>query len=683
MSNLMKRRFSGWLGVPLLAMGLCATVEAAPWFPLGPYGGDARSFAVDPQDSKHLFMGSATGFIYESSDGGASWKRRSMVAKRDDLVLDHIMVDSLNPKHLIVGAWVLDHPDGGLYESNDSGLTWYAQSEMRGQSVRSMAVAPSDPKVIVVGTLKGVYRSDDAGLHWHLISPEGSTEIHEVESIAIDPVDPRIVYAGTWHLPWKTVDGGAHWVNIKKGIIDDSDVFSIIVDPKNPRTVYASACSGIYKSIDAAANFVKIQGIPSTARRTRKLMQDPNNGAIVLAGTTQGLYRTVSSGTDWSRLTGDNVIINDVFIDPKNSNHVLLATDRAGVLASEDGGVSFKPSNAGFSARQVTSFAADGRKPSTIYVGVVNDKDAGGVFVSHDGGVNWQQESNSLGGRDVFSLGTTTDGTLLAGTGHGIFRLSEGLWEPSGNFTVTPRPAPEAVAKPRPVATKGKAGTRAVVKTPVKPALVKEDLTPKVTTLDATVYAIVPSGDALFAGTSQGLVKGTADGHMWTDVPTLEMPETRFLAAEKGIVMAATLRRIGVSVDGGKKWDVATVPAEITQISTIAVDEVGNLWVGGREGAFYSTDYGSTWKTLRNLFVTQVTGIYFDKSEHRVMVTTNGSFNTISFAVHLPDYKVSYWDSGWNLRFVRPAGGHLIGATLYDGVVVEPTMVDSKEKASK
>ena len=107
----------------------------------------------------------------------------------------------------------------------------------------------------------GVYRSTDGGVHWKLISPEGSKELHEVESIAIDPVDPQIIYAGTWHLPWKTTDGGEHWKNIKQGIIDDSDVFSIIVDPKQPNVVYASACSGIYKSED----------------RGREVSEDPGN----------------------------------------------------------------------------------------------------------------------------------------------------------------------------------------------------------------------------------------------------------------------------------------------------------------------------------------------------------------------------------------------------------------------
>ena len=673
-----------------LLLGMVPPLAAISWFPLGPYGGDARAIAADPHNARHLYLGTASGWIYESEDGGAAWKRLSLVGKRDDLVIDHILVDPLDAKHLIVGAFFIDRDDGGLYQSHDGGSTWYSQAQMRGQSVRSLAGDASDPKIMVAGTLQGVYRTDDSGVHWRLISPEGSTEIHNVQSVAIDPVDSNVIYAGTWHLPWKTVDGGAHWTNIgsKQGLIDDSDVFSIVIDPENPQTVYASACSGIYKSVDAGKAFTKVQGIPNTARRTRKLAMDPQHLDTVYAGTTEGLYRTLTGGTIWSSMTGPEVIVNDVFIDPSDDSHVLLATDRAGVLVSHDGGVSFEPSNNGFSARQVTSFAADPRRASTIYVGVVNDKDAGGVFMSKDGGVRWKQQSAALAGRDVFSLATTSDGTVLAGTGHGIFRLNDGLWAQSGALTAAPveastTPAP-AAAKARPatphaslklVAQKTQKKSAAKKKPAAKPKAVAPDPKPAAN-LDAVVYALVPSDDAIFAGTSQGLLKGTSDGSSWTNVASLKMPETRFVAARKGAVMVASLRRIEVSMDAGERWQHVALPETLTQIAAIAVDEMGNLWVGGREGAFYSTDNGLNWKTLSNLYVTQVTGIFFDTAGHRVLVTANNS--TVAFAVHLPDYKVNFWDTGWNLRFVRPVGDHLVGATMYDGVVVQPVMVDSK-----
>jgi photosystem II stability/assembly factor-like uncharacterized protein len=682
------------LSMPVLFLGLLpSAMHAVTWFPLGPYGGDARSFAADPSNSKHLYLGTATGWLYESNDDGSTWARLSRIDKRDDLVLRHILIDPRNPKRLLVGAYAIGSPDGGLYISDDGGRNWYAQAEMRGQSIRSMAQSLSDPDEFVAGTLKGVYRSTDNGKHWKLISPEGSTEIHEVESLAIDPADPKVIYAGTWHLPWKTVDGGEKWENIKQGLIDDSDVFSIIIDPAKPSVVYASACSGIYKSVDAAAQFKKIQGIPSTARRTRRLLQDPVHPETVYAGTTEGLYRTQDGGKTFTRMTGPDVIVNDVYVDPKNPDHVLLATDRGGVLRSEDGSFSFQASNAGFSAQQVTAFATDSQNRATVYVGVANAKETGGVFRSVDGGLKWEQQSTGLGGRDVFSLASTPVGTLLAGTEHGVFRLGESGWSDSGSVPPVAAPAkapvkPKAKSKAgaRPKATpvsfviqsgagtaRKKAGTGAK-KRPAAPA-------PVFSNLDAAVYSLVADGGTVYAATSEGLLRGDNDGHFWTPVSSLPMSDPHFVAAEKTTVVVAGLKRIDLSLDAGTTWNSVNLPQDLKQVAAIAVDEQDNLWVGGHAGVFRSTDHGQSWVSLPNLFVTDVDGIFFDEASHRVLIASASS--TITFAVSVPDYKVKYWETGWNLRFVRAVGNHLIGATMYDGMVVQPEMVVSEVSAAK
>ena len=261
------------------------------------------------------------------------------------------------------------------------------------------------------------------GATWTQISPPGSHEIHEIESLAVDPADPGTVYAGTWHLPWKTTDGGKTWRNIKEGLIVDSDVFSIIVDPEHPHIVYLSACSGIYKSENAGTLFHKIQGIPTEARRTRVLMQDPENRQIVYAGTTEGLYKTVNGGKTFTLMTSSDVVVNDVYVDPGDSNRVLLATDRGGVLTSNDAGVTFTPSNRGISERKIAALLVDRNDPTHLYAGVVNDKQFGGVFRSVDAGAHWEQFGAGLDGRDVFALAETKDGAIVAGTSHGIFVL--------------------------------------------------------------------------------------------------------------------------------------------------------------------------------------------------------------------------------------------------------------------
>ena len=644
------------------------------WLPFGPDGGDARSFAVDPHDHSHLYLGTLTGWIYESWNGGADWKRLASVGKRDNLALDSIVVDSVNSKRILVGAWILGSSEGGLYISNDGGANWESEADMRGQSIRSLAAAPSDPKTLVAGTLTGVYRSTDGGEHWQLISPAGSQEIHEVESVAIDPANPQIIYAGTWHLPWKTTDGGEHWINIKQGVIDDSDVFSIIVDPKDPSVVYASACSGIYKSQNGGEKFQKVQGIPSTARRTRVLMQDPQNLNIVFAGTTEGLFRTGDSGATWVRTTGPEVIVNDVYVDPANTNRILLATDRGGVLASNDGGYSFLPANNGFSARQITSYIGDAAQPATIYVGVVNDKAWGGVFVSDNGGLSWSQKSAGLNGQDVFSLGQASDGTVLAGTGHGIYRLQGELWNRVNNVSLSEHQTPQPEAEKKPAVSAKPAGRphRVIPKKAVE--------APPGYTFDANVNAIARAGDTLYAATSEGLLRSVTAGESWKLVAGLEKDNWSFVVTARSWVVAATLRSAMLSADGGQMWEPLNLPATLEQLAAVSVDDDGGLWVGGREGVFVSQDKGTTWQSLKGLSVRDVNSLFYDQPSQRMLITAN-SKNTIAFAIHLPDRAVHYWNTGWSLKLVRPMGDHLVGATLFDGIVVQPRMVDSSEVA--
>ena len=650
------------------------------WLPFGPDGGDARGFAADPGDSKHLYLGAANGWMFESRDGGKTWKRLAQVGKRDDLVLDNIVVDMADPKHIVVGAWVLGSNDGGIYVSHDAGLTWTSNTTMAGQSIRALAASASDPKTMVAGTLLGVYRSMDNGTTWKLISPEGSRELHEVESVAIDPIDPRIIYAGTWHLPWKTKDGGAHWSNIKEGVIDDSDVFSIIVDPKQPGTVFASACSGIYKSENGGEKFKKIQGIPSSARRTRVLMQDPERLETIFAGTTEGLYRSDDAGETWVRTTGPELIVNDVYVDPTDSTHVILATDRGGVLASHDRGNSFEPSNAGFSARQITSFVTDARHPSNVYVGVVNDKEWGGIFASENGGLSWIQESAGLSGRDVYSLGQASDGTILAGTSHGIYRLNGAMWT-RADGSASPRESVPQVATAQKVAQPS--GKRSATSHAAKPAAAPKAKEGQSASLfDGSVYAIAQAGDRLYAATSEGLLSSGTAGESWKWVPGLDRQELQFVSVAKGTIVTAGLKNAMVSMDGGKSWEQIKLPELLTQVAGVAADETGAIWVGGREGAFATKDGGTTWETLKNLYLRDVNSVFYDSASARVVITAGGTSH-MAFSIHIPDRSVKFWDTGWNLRFARPVGDHMVAATLFDGIVVQPQMVDSAEVAAQ
>ncbi|MGA3136739.1 MAG: transcriptional regulator [Terracidiphilus sp.] len=633
------------------------------WSAVGPAGGDARVFAAVPGQPHHLYLGSTNSWIFESVDEGASWHRLAKLDPSEDLVVDSILVDSANPAVVYASGWKVDQRDGGMWVSRDGGRHWDAMEGLRGQSVFSLAQAPSDAKILYAGTWEGVYRSTDAGTTWKSISPPGSQEIHEVESLAVDPADPNIVYAGTWHLPWKTDDGGNSWKSIKDGLIDDSDVFSIIIDPQSPQTVFLSACSGIYKSENAGELFQKIQGIPKTAQRTRVLMQDPAHREVVYAGTTEGLYKTVDGGKTFQRMTGPDVIVNGLYVDPQDSNRVLLATDRGGVLASKDGGTSFDLSNEGFSGRKVEALlvppAVGPTAPAArIFAGVVNDKSYGGVFVSSDGGAHWEQISEGLEGRDVFALAQAQDGTVLAGTSHGIFALEAGTADAPGARWSPRNTIQNTLVK---TATETHYGKRVNVEKRVK-ATVYE--------LDSRVNAFDLSGDVWVASTGIGLLTSIDQGASWQGGPVMGSGEYLSVTAHGATMAAARADGVVLSTDAGSTWTPMGIPTMLTRIHRVAFSADGTLWLGAREGVYFTRDLGKTWLWMERLPFRDVDDLTYEAALGKVLASSRS--NDQVYAIDPKTLDWTWWQTGYRIGLIRAAGKRLVAASLYDGVLVEP-----------
>jgi photosystem II stability/assembly factor-like uncharacterized protein len=645
-------------------------IAQAYWNAVGPAGGDARAFAVVPGQPHHLYLGTTNSWIYESEDGGASWSRLSKLDASDDLILDHIVVDEANPAIIYVATWKADKPGGGLWVSRNGGRSWSVIEGLRDQSIRAFAQAPSNPDLLFAGTLGGIFKSSDAGKTWSLISPPGSKEIHEVESLAIDPVDPYVVYAGTWHLPWKTTDGGKNWNSIKEGVIDDSDVFSIIIDPAQTNIIFAS---GIYKSENAAMLFKRIQGIPSTARRTRVLKQDPANREVVYAGTTEGLYKTADGGKHFERMTGPDVIVNDVFVDPLDSNHVLLATDRGGVLLSTDAATSFVAANDGFSGRKVEALLIDkgnpmNGNPARLYAGVVNDKSYGGVFVSTDGGARWEQVSEGLDGRDVFALAQSPEGTILAGTNHGIFALEKDAEVPDdaeGNHW-SPRNTIQN--------TKVKPSIEMHYGTPVH---METRLKEKMSELTSRVSALDLSGDAWLALTAGGLYTSKDHGESWQGGPVMGVSDYHAIAAHGSMLFAARQNALILSTDAGETWSPVGIPARLERIHSVTCSSDGTLWLGASDGVYFTHDLGKTWLWVNRFPLGDVDDLYYDAHLDKVLVSSRSS--NLIYSIDPKSLNWTWADTGYRINLVRAAGERLLAASLYDGVLMEPPAGENRE----
>src|SRR5438874_1151279 len=481
---MISREFSRkWL-ITLFICLFCATISwASQWTILGPDGGDVRSLSYDPHNPDHIFLGTSTGTIFSSTDGGRNWSRFAHLGSGDDYVLDHVAIDPQNPKHIFVSAWSVENQQAGdLFRSHDGGKNWEALSGMRGKSIRALAISASDSKVLVVGALDGLFR--------------------------------------------------------------------------------------------------KLQGIPFSARRTRVLKQDPSNSQVVYAGTTEGLWKTMDGGKTWKQVTNSEIVVNDVLVDPRNSQHVLLATDRSGVMISDDGAKTFIASNHGYTHRYVSSILADKNDQNSILVGVVNDKAWGGVFSSPDGGQHWTQKSSGLGGRDVFALEQASNGAILAGTNRGIFLLERNTsaWRPINTIInektsrVTKKGSKKAVAT--------KTAVRSV--------------------LDARVSEIEITSKRWLAATSTGVYSSSNQGKSWSGGPILGQKEFVSVQANGDVIVAATRSNVVVSHDGGTNWKQGRLASYVSSVRGLTLTPDGEILVAAREGAFRSSDSGSNWEHILN-----------------------------------------------------------------------------------
>ena len=648
---------SAWLKLLMMLMLASTAAFAAgnrQWTVLGPDGGDVRSLAYDPHNPSRVFLGTSTGVIFVSEDGGHNWSRFAKLGAGDDYVLDHIAIDPQSSKTIYVSAWsVQDQSAGDIFRTHNGGKDWEALPAMHGKSVRAMALSASDTKVVVAGALDGAYRSTDGGDTWRRISPNDGI-VKNIESIAVDPKDSNVIYAGTWHLAWKTSDG-ATWQHINKGMIDDSDVFSIIVSSANPSEVFASACSGIYKSVSGGDLFEKIKGIPFTARRTRVLKQDPSNPAIVYAGTTEGLWKTVDEGKNWKRMSNPDVVVNDVLIDPRNSQRVLLATDRSGVLASDDSAATFTTSNHGYTHRYVSAILADSSEPSTLYIGVVNDREFGGVFSTHDAGQSWQQKSSGLDGRDVFTLKQASNGSLIAGTNRGVFELVKGsaAWQPINNIELQ-----KTVSR----TVKLKSGKTKVVSSTTSTHAVLEG---RVNDAD-----LGPS--RWFAATSAGLFTSKDQGKVWMGGPVAGEKDFVSVQAQGDLVVAATRSSVLVSQDAGTAWQPAALASYPINIRSVTVAPEGLIFVATREGAFRSVDSGQNWKhVVAGLPDKDITSVAYDGSRKRLLATS-GQTGVVFESTDGGSTWQRGPDSGFPLRRISVVHGHYVAATPFDGVIAQP-----------
>jgi photosystem II stability/assembly factor-like uncharacterized protein len=315
---------------------------------------------------------------------------------------------------------------GGIFKTTNGGVTWKAIFDNQNvASIGAIAIAPTDPNVLYVGTGEGnprndasigdgVYKSIDAGEHWVNV---GLPDSEKIARLVVDPRNADVVYACALGREWgpneerglfKTADGGKTWKKVlyKNDLTGCSDVD---IDPTNANIVYAGMFTfrrwawytesgggetAVYKSFDGGATWTRLSGPDASRGLPKGLMDrigiavapsDPNVVYVISETTDEGeLWRSDDAGATWQVASRDRNInfrpfyYADIRVDPAHPNTVYALA--GGLYKSEDGGRTFGRIGAATHGDHQAMWI-DPANPNRILLG-----DDGGFQVSYDAG---------------------------------------------------------------------------------------------------------------------------------------------------------------------------------------------------------------------------------------------------------------------------------------------------------
>ena len=359
-----------------------ATVSGLPARNIGSATMSGRIAAVDAVDQDGritVFVGSASGGVWKSVNGGTTYKP---VFDRESVQsIGAVAIDPSNPKTVWVGsgeAWMRNSVSvgDGVYKSTDNGENWTNVGLKDSEHIAKILVDPNDGNSVVVcatghawddSDAGGVFKTSDGGKTWKRVLA-GANGSSGCSLLAMSRQEPKTIYASMWDFRregwtfrsggpgsglFKSTDGGDHWSEINDGSAKGLPPkpwgrVAVAVAPAKPQVVYANIEAekgrGLYRSDDGGANWTKLDASNFMVWRPfyfGNLIVDPKDENKIFKPDLILLYST-DGGKSFNVVSGGaHGDFHDVWIDPKNTN-IVIAGDDGGLWRSEDGGSRWK-----------------------------------------------------------------------------------------------------------------------------------------------------------------------------------------------------------------------------------------------------------------------------------------------------------------------------------------------------
>jgi photosystem II stability/assembly factor-like uncharacterized protein len=416
-----------------------ATFLGSTWVLGGAWGteNNVRSVAFDPQLPSTVYAawrtptawgGDGVSKVGRSADGGDTWS-----FQEPDLLFLTLEVHPKKPEIVFAG-----HLNLGIYQSRDYGGTWTSLNDgLSAVIVNDVAVNPNDPAHILAGAISGLYEKKGEGAWSRLLT-------NDTWSVLWHPTDSSTFFAGIEGYLAKTGDGGLSWTfsNIPD-YWSYNKISDIAIDASNPDVIFVSIDyfgngGAIHKSEDGGASFTRVlvgfnnanEAVPMNTVAidpTDSLRIFAGSGLYYAPGAVGDLWKSDDEGLTWTRTSLQDVIVNALLIDHRNSNIMYAGCGYSGgtdipLYASSDGGENWSESYDGIALgawNAVTDLEFHRLNKNILYAST----NRAGVYISPDQARKWLNLGTpeyTVFAISAGSLYAATEGGLLQCTGTGI-----------------------------------------------------------------------------------------------------------------------------------------------------------------------------------------------------------------------------------------------------------------------
>jgi photosystem II stability/assembly factor-like uncharacterized protein len=731
------------------------------WRLIGPFrGGRSVAVAGVPGDPATFYFGAVDGGIWKTTDAGVVWK--PIFDKQPVGSIGALAVAPSDPKVIYAGTGESDirsdlASGNGVYKSTDAGQTWANVGLRDSRQISRIVVDPRNAETVYVGVLghaygpnpeRGVYKSIDGGASWTKVLDAGLNV--GVSDLAMATDDPDILFAGMWQAqrpPWSTygpvegpgsglyrsLDGGKSWARLTGHGLPEGNwgrvAVAVASDGKRVYALIPGRKPGLYRSDDGGDTWALENADSRLISRSwyfGNITVDPQNPDVLYVPNV-ALFRSEDGGKTVSVLRGapGGDDYHQIWVDPKDSTHMVLGTDQGTTVSLNDGETWSSWYNQ--PTAQFYHVITDNQFPYAVY-GAQQDSGSAAVFSRTDHGQITARDWFLSGGDESGYLAPDPDNpniVYLSGVYGTVYRLN---LRTSLSQNITPWPLPafgtEIVDRKyhapwtpallfSPVDHKTLfLGTQFVMKTTdggLHWEAISPDLTgstrqpgtkPPETTLTlenakalgyGVVYTIAPSGlnrDLIWAGTDTGLIHLTRDGgRTWRNVTPPGISDWAKISLieashfNPGEAYAAVDHHrlddqkpyIYRTRDYGASWQLIThgisAPSFLRAVREDPKKQ-GLLFAGTEFGVYVSFDDGDHWQSLQlNLPVTSIRDLAVHGDD--LVVATHGRSFWILDDI-MPLRQLSGEAKALGVRLFQPATAIRVDNDRFPGTPLPP-----------